>query len=271
MMCTGRAAKPAVLDFVAGRLSSDREALRGHRPSMTSTNEQPVGQQPTGRPDSGLSYIPPAWLVFVMAWSAYGVISVWQLIGDYSLPDSVFYLTYGGLAVDIVTILWGLYLLGLAFNRSARFPRHFTIWQVATIIWLLARQAYVLVTPDFVFSASGLAIAGAEIAIGLLCIYLLRRGAGAETVYANPESASPPVLTSVIAAVLGIILGGAIGAGVGLAAGGLITSVSDMSCFEGACGYFAVLIGLAGLVIGAIAGGMFAVRWVRRPRRKPAA
>jgi hypothetical protein len=42
-----------------------------------------------------------------------------------------------------------------------------------------------------------------------------------------------------------------------------------MSCFEGACGYFAVFIGLAGLVIGAIGGGIFAV-W-RVHRRKPVA
>jgi len=260
-----------MLDFVADRLSSNREALRGHRPTMTSTNQQPVGQQPTGRPDSGLSYIPPAWLVFVMAWSAYSLISAWRLTTtDYDLPDSVFYLVYGGLAASIVTILWGLYLLGLAFNRSARFPRHFTIWQVATILWLAARQAYMLVVPDFVFSGRGLAVTAAEIAIGLLCIYLLRRGAGAETAYANPESESPPVLVSIIAALLGIILGAALGTGAGFAAGALIAETTDMSCFEGACGYFALFIGLAGLVVGAIAGGLFAVWWVHRRKRKPA-
>lgn len=260
-----------MLDFVADRLSNNREALRGHRPTMTSTNQQPVGQQPTGRPDSGLSYIPPAWLVFVMAWSAYSLISAWRLTTtDYDLPDSVFYLVYGGLAASIVTILWGLYLLGLAFNRSARFPRHFTIWQVATILWLAARQAYMLVVPDFAFSGRGLAVTAAEIAIGLLCIYLLRRGAGAETAYANPESESPPVLVSIIAALLGIILGAALGAGAGFAAGALIAETTDMSCFEGACGYFALFIGLAGLVVGAIAGGLFAVWWVHRRKRKPA-
>lgn len=203
-----------------------------------------------------------------MAWSAYSLISAWRVIGDYDLPDSVLYLIYGGLAASIITILWGLYLLGLAFNRSARFPRHFTIWQVATILWLLARQAYMLVVPDFAFSGRGLAITGAEIAVGLLCIYLLRRGAGAETTYANPESESPSVLVSIVAALLGIILGAAIGAGVGFAAGALIAETTDMSCFEGACGYFAVFIGLAGLVVGAIAGGVFAVWWVHRRKRK---
>ncbi|TGQ76998.1 DUF2569 family protein, partial [Mesorhizobium sp. M8A.F.Ca.ET.208.01.1.1] len=96
-------------------------------------------------------------------------------------PDNVFFLIYGGLVGGVLTILWGLYLLGLAFNRSARFPRHYTIWQIAIIIWILVRQAYVLLVSDFVFSAEGLAFTVAEIAIGLLCIYLLRNGAGAET------------------------------------------------------------------------------------------
>ncbi|MEP6567666.1 MAG: hypothetical protein ABJB10_21220 [Mesorhizobium sp.] len=237
---------------------------------MTSTNEQPVGQQPTGRPDSGLSYVPLAWLVFVMAWSAYSLISTWRLISYSGLPDNILYLVLAGFVAGIVTILWGLYLLGLAFNRSALFPSHFTIWQVATILWLASRQAYVLAVPDFVFSGRGLAVTGAEIAIGLLCIYLLRRGAGAETTYANPASESPPVLVSIIAALLGSVLGAALGAGVGFAAGELIASVTDMSCFEGACGYFAVFIGLAGMVVGAITGGLFAVWWVHRRKRKPA-
>ena len=57
----------------------------------------------------------------------------------------------------------------------------------------------------------------------------------------------------------------------GLGARSLLADAADMSCFEGACGYFAVLIGLAGLVVGAIAGGVFAVWRVNRRKRKPAA
>lgn len=232
---------------------------------MTSSNEQ----TPSRRPDSGLSFVPPGWLIFVMAWSVYGVVSAWWLVGGHGgLPDGVFYLLLGGLAVDIVTILWGLYLLGLAFGRSARFPRQFTIWQVATIIWLLAWQACVLTISDFVFSGKALAITAAQIAIGVLCIYLLRRGSEADAVYANPETASSPVFVSVIAALLGIVLGAAIGAVGGFAIGSVISEVTGMSCFEGACGYFALFIGLAGLVVGAIGGGLFAVWRVHRPRRK---
>ncbi|RWD74782.1 hypothetical protein [Mesorhizobium sp.] len=229
-----------------------------------------IDQQPAGRPDSGLSFIPVAWLVIVMGLSAYGLISNWRLIGDFSLPDNVLFLIYGGLAGGVITILWGLYLLGLAFNRSARFPRHYTIWQVAIIIWILVRQAYVLLVSDFVFSAEGLGFTVAEIAIGLLCIYLLRNGAGAETVYANPETERPPVFVSILAALLGIILGGVIGAFGGFFAGSLIADLTHMSCFEGACGFFAAFIGLGGLIVGAIAGCIFAIWRVNR-RRPPRA
>lgn len=230
-----------------------------------------IDQQPAGRPDSGLSFIPVAWLMIVMGLSAYGLISSWRLIGHINLPESVLFLIYGGLAGGLVTILWGLYLLGLAFNRSARFPRHYTIWQVAIILWLVVRQAYTLLVPDFVFSAEALGLTIAEIAIGLLCIYLLRRGAGAEAVYANPETERPPLLVSLVAALLGIILGGAIGAGAGFLAGSLIADATHMSCFEGACGFFAAFVGLAGLIVGAVAGGIFAIWRVNRRKQAPSA
>ncbi|TJV26442.1 MAG: DUF2569 domain-containing protein [Mesorhizobium sp.] len=266
MVCTGTTAGPAALDFPRSCLSG-AEALRGHRADMTSSN----GQTPVRRPDSGLSFVPVGWLVFVMAWSVYGLISVWPAVGATGLPDSVFYLIYGGLAVDIITILWALYLLGLAFGRSARFPRQFTIWQVATIIWLVAWQACALTISDFVFSGQALAITAAQLAIGVLCIYLLRRGSEADAVYVNPETESPPVFVSVVAALLGIVLGAVIGAVGGFAIGSVIADATEMSCFEGACGYFAVFTGLAGLVIGAIGGGVFAVWRVHRRKRKPAA
>lgn len=227
-----------------------------------------IDQQPAGRPDSGLSYIPVAWLVIVMGLSAYGLFSSWRLIGDFSLPDNVFFLIYGGLTGGVITILWGLYLLGLAFNRSARFPRHYTIWQIAIIVWLVVRQAYILLTPGFRFSAEALGFTMAEIAIGLLCIYLLRHGAGAEAVYSSPETKRPSLLVSILAGLLGIILGGTIGACAGFFAGSLIVDATRMSCFEGACGFFAAFVGLAGLVVGAIVGGIFAI-W-RVNRRKPA-
>ncbi|WP_181168739.1 MULTISPECIES: hypothetical protein [unclassified Mesorhizobium] len=51
----------------------------------------------------------------------------------------------------------------------------------------------------------------------------------------------------------------------------MIADVAGISCFEGDCGYFAAFIGLAGLVVGAIAGGILAVWLAHRHRRRPAA
>ena len=50
----------------------------------------------------------------------------------------------------------------------------------------------------------------------------------------------------------------------------MIAEVTDISCFEGGCGYFAVFIGLAGLVVGAIGGGILGVWLVHRRNRKVA-
>ncbi|CAN7684707.1 hypothetical protein [Mesorhizobium caraganae] len=244
---------------------------------MTSIGENPgsgtpAGGIPGGLPPgrSDLSFIPVVWLLFVMAMSVYGLVSAWWLVGSSGLPDTVFYFVLGALAFDVITILWGLYLLGLAFGRSAHFPRHFTFWQIAIIVFLLARQAYVLAVPDFVFSARSMAITAAEIGIGLFCIYLLRRDAGPAAVYTARQAQAPSVFASIVAALLGIILGAVVGAVAGVALGAAIAEVTDISCFEGGCGYFAVFIGLAGLVIGAIAGGILAVWLVHRRGRKAA-
>src|SRR6476660_9940707 len=64
-------------------------------------------------------------------------------------------------------------------------------------------------------------------------------------------------------ALLAAIVGCAVGAGLGMAAAGMLAAVLGISSFEGASGYFAVLIGgpiggLLGLVLGAV--------WVLRKR-----
>lgn len=278
MVCTGKAAGPAALDFAPGQMSSEAEALRGASSDMTSSGENPGsgtpagpgGLTPSGRPDSGLSFVPVVWLLFVMALSVYWLVSVRWLFDSSGIPDSVFYFLLADLVFDIVTIVWGLYLLGLAFSRSARFPRHFTIWQTTTIAWVLARQVLALTLAGFIFSGRSLAISATEIVIGLFCIYLLRRRDEAKAFYARPEAQAPSVFVSIVAALLGIILGAAVGAVAGFALGAGIAEVTDVSCFEGGCGYFAVFIGLAGLVVGAIGGGILAVWLVHRRSRKAA-
>lgn len=218
-----------------------------------------------------LGWLPVVWLCLVMALSARGFDQSLAVMQGFSLPDAALYLVYASMIVAVVTIAWGLCLLSLAFSRSERFPRNFTFWQLAIIAFLLAKQVYVLVAPNFAFSIEGLAWDGGEIAIGLFFIYLVNRtGKPHPTLLGNDERARPGLLVSLIAAVLGVIVGGAVGTGVGLAAGSVISEVTDMSCFEGACGYFVVLVGLAGLLVGAIGGGIFVVWRVNRRKVKPA-
>ncbi|WP_181763289.1 hypothetical protein [Mesorhizobium sp. B2-4-15] len=49
------------------------------------------------------------------------------------------------------------------------------------------------------------------------------------------------------------------------------TDVTEINPLKDGCGYFAAFIGLAGLVVGAIAGGILAVWLAHRHRRRPAA
>ena len=109
-----------------------------------------------------------------------------------------------------------------------------------------------------------------QIAIGVVCILLLRRTSGTTRADSSSGSQRPHVIVSIIAAFLGVVVGGALGFGAGLLGGRLIAEVTDMSCFEGACGYLAFFIGLFAMLAGAVAGAVFAVWRVNR-RRKPRA
>lgn len=221
------------------------------------------------RVPSLVSYIPVGWLLVVMILALRGLISAFPFAFGYDLPGSVMVLIYGGVAASVVTLLWALYVLGLALRRSPRFPRQFAAWQITQIAWLLIREAYVLVTPEFVFSVENTAMTVIEIAIGVFCLYLVRNRNTAAVADSQAQAAPQPVLVSVIAGVLGVIVGGALGFGIGLGAGILIAEVTEMSCFEGACGFFAFFLGLGGIIVGAIAGGVFAVLRVNR-RPQPA-
>ncbi|MCW5747201.1 MAG: hypothetical protein KIT36_13505 [Alphaproteobacteria bacterium] len=53
---------------------------------------------------------------------------------------------------------------------------------------------------------------------------------------------------------LGLVLGAVGGAVIGFLIGMLLVEIFSISCFEGACGFFAVSIGLLGFFIGAIGG-----------------
>lgn len=214
--------------------------------------------------------LPPIWVGINILLALYGIWSVWPTLYAYDIPASALYLVYAGLAANVVNILWGLWLIALAVGGSARFPRNFTIWQLVNIAWIVVREAYVLITPDFVVTLQLLGYAAGEIAIGVICILLLRRRPEVALVYSDAGTGRPPVIVSIIAAALGIVIGGVLGFGIGLGAGIIVAEATDMSCFEGACGFFAFFVGLGGVLIGAIAGAVLAVWLVNRRGLAPA-
>ena len=229
-------------------------------------------EQRTSNRGSGgapLAYLPAAWVAVTMILGARSLATTWPLPWEYDLPDTVLYLIYAGSIAAVVNLLWGLHLLGLAYSRSARFPANFSVWQVVNLVWLVATEIYVQIVPHFVFSLENLLIKAAEVAVGVFCLYLVRRDPAARDLYSSPQTGPAPVATRFIAAVLGVVLGGAAGAVLGFLVGAGIAEVTEMSCFEGACGYFAAAIGLLGLIVGAVAGGIFGAWWSGR-RRAPA-
>ena len=135
--------------------------------------------------------LPAIWVGLNVALAGWGIMGSWRTTVDYEMPDGVLYLVYAGLVAGIVNILWGLYLIGLAVNRSDRFPRQFTVWQVANILWIVGREAYVLVTPDFVPTIQSLLFAAGQIAIGVVCILLLRRTSGTARTDSSSGSQRP--------------------------------------------------------------------------------
>ncbi|HHZ10220.1 MAG TPA: hypothetical protein GX405_15740 [Rhizobiales bacterium] len=219
-----------------------------------------------------LVYLPAAWVAVVIVLGVRSLLSTWPLPWEYDLPESVLALIYAGTVAAVVNILWGLYLIGLAWSRSPSFPRHFTVWQVVNLVWLAATELYMQFVPEFVFSLEGLLIKMAEFGVGLVCLYLVRRDPATVAHYAGaPSTGRTPAVTRAIAAVLGVALGGATGAVLGFLLGAGIAQVTEMSCFEGACGYFAAAIGLLGLIAGAVAGGIFGFWWSGRRRARAGA
>ncbi len=68
----------------------------------------------------------------------------------------------------------------------------------------------------------------------------------------------------ILAALLGLLVGAFLGGGGGLLLGLGYTASAGTSCFEGQCGFVVVLWMLGGLVVGAAAGPLVALRMTRR-------
>jgi len=58
----------------------------------------------------------------------------------------------------------------------------------------------------------------------------------------------------VLFGILGFLIGGTAGAFAGFGIGEAISTLANISCFEGECGYFVVAVALIGVIIGALLG-----------------
>lgn len=216
--------------------------------------------------------LPALWIVLLMVLGLRSLRNWWPLLSDYGLPDDVVTWLWFGIAVAVINLLWGSWLLGQAYRRAASFPAAFTIWQVFNIAAILVSAAYTSFSESFVPQAFSLVVTGAEVAIGIALIALVRRSppvAAARSVDPGAPGERPPVLVFVINAVLGAVVGALLLVPAGLLLGSVIAELAEISCFEGGCGYFVVAIGAVGLPVGLVAGAVLAV-WLtlRRARRK---
>jgi hypothetical protein len=210
---------------------------------------------------------PVIWLCASLLLSLRGLWQGWPTLFAYDLPDVVADYIDASMAAAIVQILLGLYVLGLAWRKSPRFAFWFTLWAVLAIVADLGFLLATLFIEPFAQTWTPWLIAFVSVAISVWTIWLVRRPKPATAATQAPASAGPaPVGVVILNAVLGFVLGGAAGLGIGLLAGSVIVDWLDVSCFEGGCGYAAVAIGLLGMILGAIAGLVFAIWRTRRQR-----
>lgn len=213
---------------------------------------------------------PVIWLCANLLLSLRGLWQGWPTVFAYDLPEGVVEYVYASMAAGVAQILLGLYVLGLAWRKSPQFAFWFTLWAAVTIVADVAFLAATLFIEPFVQTFMPWLIAAVSVGISIWTIILVRRPNPATAVADTAGPAGPaPIGVVILNAVLGFVLGGAAGLGIGLLAGSAIVDWLDVSCFEGGCGYAAAAIGLLGLIIGAIAGPVFAI-WRTRGRRKPA-
>ncbi len=240
---------------------------------MTGSGEsRPLGidgtEPPPGRTPTFLNYLPVAWLSVVLLLALRGLVNAFPFLFDHTLPTAVGNFILANVLCGLAVLVWGLYLLGLAVARSPHFQRRFAPWQMFVLAWTVAGAAYVLVVPNFGFSLRGLLFSGFEMVVGLACLRIVSRRPEPVDLRRHPDGDRPSTTLSVVVGTLGLVLGGAVGFGGGLLFGAGVAEVTSMSCFEGACGFFAFFMGLAGLLVGALAGAILGV-WLSRRQHGP--
>lgn len=230
-----------------------------------------TGEHPGGRGfvSEAIAALPVIWIGVIVVLSARGLIGSFQASLSYGLPGEIANFIYVGMGLAVVQILFGIYVLGLAWRKSPRFAVWFSAWAVFVICSDVGMQVATLFITAFTQTFEPWLMAGLFTAIGIAAIVVAR---GAEATPPAIAAVPTPVPTGVVFlnGLLGFIVGGALGLVVGLGAGALIVDLLDVSCFEGGCGYAAAAIALLVMIGGAIAGLVFAIWRTRRRRAAPA-
>jgi hypothetical protein len=230
------------------------------------TSEQPGGR---GFMNEAIAALPVIWLGVILVLSARGIVRSFQPSFSYGLPGEIANFIYAGMALAVVQILFGVYVLGLAWRKSSRFAFWFTLWAVFVICCDIGLQVATLFIGAFTQTLEPWLMTGLFTAIGIAAIVVARRAEAAPPSIAVVSMPAPAGVV-LLHGFLGFIVGGALGLVVGFGAGALIVDLLDVSCFEGGCGYAAVAIALLVMIVGAIAGLVFAIWRTRRRGATPA-
>jgi hypothetical protein len=243
---------------------------------MDGTNARPAGPA-GGRDGEGWGWTPPlAWVGLAMLLAVRGLYSMLTFDWGAELPSSVTAYLQTSVAVAIVNLLWGGWILFAARAGSRALRRGFLTWQSFNLVAIAASVGYTAFVAEFVTTAYGLLIPLVEFGVGIaLIVYALKLpDAAATAVGATPSGlagAPPSTGRYLFNAAVGAIAGAVIGGVAGFPLGALLADVLDISCFEGGCGFFAAGIGLLLIVAGFIVGIVVAVLRTRGKARRPAA
>lgn len=244
--------------------------------AMDGTNARPAGPA-GGAVGGGWGWTPPlAWVGLTMLLAVRGLYSMLTFSWDAELPASVTAYLQTSVAIAIVNLLWGGWILFAARTGSRALRRGFLTWQSFNLVAIAASVGYTAFVAEFVITAYGLLIPVVEFAVGIaLIVHALRLpDAPASAVGATLSGAAgapPSTGRYLFNAAVGAIAGAVIGGVAGFPLGALLADVLDISCFEGGCGYFAAAIGLLGILAGFIVGIVVAVLRTGGKARRPAA
>jgi hypothetical protein len=222
-----------------------------------------------GQPDEGRGwFLPLAWVGLAMLLSLRGLWSLLPLALDDAQPADVVAWVRANLVAAAVILVWGCSLFVLANGRSRRLRVGFIGWQSFHLFTLAASVGWTVFVAGIAAPVPYLLLPAVEAAVGGAFLWHARRLP--ESIAPRPGGPTAPPLSAglrILYALAGAVVGAVLGAVAGFPFGVLLAELLDVSCFEGACGYFAGAIGLLGILLGLVCGIAVAL-WRTRARSR---